>query len=116
MRLRRARATPSVSAQPVTENARRAWLAALFALISAYLFLVVVVQRIAASSNWITGDWLINYSDGFVRRGLMGEIGRQLHYSRRDRSGVGRRRVQGILLRDDVRVATAACGEARRSA
>jgi hypothetical protein len=62
-------------------HARRAWLLALFALISAYLFLVVVVQRVASSSAWITGDWLINYSNGFVRRGLLGEIGRQLHYS-----------------------------------
>jgi len=80
MKLRRARATASVSSHG-TENARRAWLLALFALISAYLFLVVAVQRLAASSAWITGDWLINYSNGFLRRGLIGEIGRQLHYS-----------------------------------
>ena len=53
----------------------------MFALISAYLFLVIGVQRLAASSAWITGDWLINYSNGFLRRGLIGEIGRQLHYS-----------------------------------
>jgi hypothetical protein len=81
MKSRRARATASVSPRPLTEIARRAWLLALFALISAYLFLVVGVQRLAASSAWITGDWLINYSNGFVRRGLLGEIGRQLHYS-----------------------------------
>jgi hypothetical protein len=81
MKLRRARATASVSSLSVTENARRAWLAALFALIAAYLFLVIGVQRLAASSSWITGDWLINYSDGFIRRGLIGEIGRQLHYT-----------------------------------
>lgn len=81
MKLRRARATASVSSRQLTENARRAWLVALFALISAYLFLVVGVQRLAASSAWITGDWLINYSSGFVRRGLLGEIGRQLHYA-----------------------------------
>ena len=81
MKLRRARATASVSSQRLTEHTRRAWLLALFALISAYLFLVVVVQRAAASSAWITGDWLINYSTGFVRRGLLGEVGRQLHYS-----------------------------------
>jgi len=81
MKLRRARATASVSSRQLPENARRAWLLALFALISAYLFLVVGVQRLATSSAWITGDWLINYSNGFVRRGLIGEIGRQLHYS-----------------------------------
>jgi hypothetical protein len=81
MRLPRARATPSVSSLPVAEGARRAWLAAQFVLIAAYLFLVIVVQRLAASSAWITGDWLINYSHGFIRRGLIGEIGRQLHYA-----------------------------------
>jgi hypothetical protein len=79
--LRRARATANVSSPTVTEDRRRAWLAALFALIAAYLFLVIGVQRLATSSAWITGDWLINYSDGFIRRGLIGEIGRQLHYA-----------------------------------
>jgi len=24
--------------------------------------------------GWVTGDWLINYSAGFIRRGLTGEI------------------------------------------
>ena len=81
MRLPRARATPSVSALPVSGGARRAWLVAQCVLIAAYLFLVIVVQRLAASNAWITGDWLINYSDGFIRRGLIGEIGRQLHYA-----------------------------------
>ena len=81
MKLRRAAATASVSSRRLPENARRAWLVALVALVSAYLFLVVGVQRLAATSAWITGDWLINYSNGFVRRGLIGEIGRQLHYT-----------------------------------
>src|SRR5262245_21145931 len=81
MKLRRARATTDVSSRELPEYARRVWLLALFAVIGAYLFLVVGVQRLAASSAWITGDWLINYSDGFVRRGLIGEIGRQLHSS-----------------------------------
>ena len=81
MRLPRARARASVSSPPVTEITRRAWFAALFAVMAAYLFLVIGVQRFATSSAWITGDWLINYSDGFIRRGLIGEIGRQLHYA-----------------------------------
>ena len=81
MRLPRARATPSVSSLPVSDGARRAWLVAQCVLIAAYLFLVIVVQRLAASNAWITGDWLINYSDGFIRRGLVGEIGRQLHHA-----------------------------------
>ena len=25
-------------------------------------------------NSWITGDWLINYADGIIRRGLSGEI------------------------------------------
>jgi len=80
MRSRRANATASVSSQQATEDARRAWFAALSTVFTTYLFLVIGVQRIMRSSEWITGDWLINYSDGFIRRGLIGEVGRQLHY------------------------------------
>ena len=25
-------------------------------------------------NSWITGDWIINYADGIIRRGLSGEI------------------------------------------
>ena len=81
MKLPRAKATPSASPLPVSEDAGRGWFAALAVLIAAYLFLVIGVQRLAESSAWVTGDWLINYSDGFIRRGLIGEIGRQLHYA-----------------------------------
>src|SRR5213594_160786 len=81
MRSPRARATASVSSLSVTENAQRGWLAALCTGVAAYLFLVVAVQRLESSSAWITGDWLINYSDGFIRRGLIGEVGRQLYYT-----------------------------------
>lgn len=81
MKLPRARATPNASSLPVSEDAGRGWFAALSVVIAAYLFLVIGVQRLAESSAWITGDWLINYSDGFIRRGLVGEIGRQLHYA-----------------------------------
>lgn len=81
MRLHRARAIPSAvcSSQPRDEACRAAPLT-LFALLSAYLFFIVGTQRVAASSAWITGDWLINYSNGFLRRGLLGELARQLHY------------------------------------
>lgn len=85
MRLRRARATASISSLSITENARREWLAALCVLVAVYLFLVSVVLRLEASraavGAWTTGDWLINYSDGFIRRGLIGEVGRQLYYT-----------------------------------
>lgn len=51
----------------------------LLLVVSGYLYLAISVQRIAAASPWITGDWLINYADGFVRRGFIGEVCRQLH-------------------------------------
>jgi hypothetical protein len=51
----------------------------LFLVVGAYLYTVVGFQRVAATNPWITGDWLINYADGFVRRGLIGEICRQLY-------------------------------------
>ena len=41
--------------------------------------MVVGLQRTAAANPWITGDWLINYADGFIRRGLIGEMCRQLY-------------------------------------
>jgi len=31
-------------------------------------------QRMFTLHPWITGDWLINYTNGFVRRGLLGEV------------------------------------------
>lgn len=52
---------------------------ALLVIVGAYLFLIIRLQRAAATSAWITGDWLINYSDGFVRRGAIGEICRRLY-------------------------------------
>src|ERR1044071_187212 len=52
---------------------------ALLVIVGAYLFLIIRLQRAAATSAWITGDWLINYSDGFVRRGVIGEICRRLY-------------------------------------
>jgi|SoiMetStandDraft_2_1073263.scaffolds.fasta_scaffold64628_2 hypothetical protein len=80
MRSRRARATASVSSLSVTDNASREWLAVLCTVLAVYLVLVIGIQRLATSSEWIIGDWLINYSDGFIRRGLIGEVARQLHY------------------------------------
>src|ERR1051325_6451076 len=81
MRSPRARPTASSSSLSCTENARREWVAALCVVVAVYLFLVIAVQRIEESSEWVTGDWLINYSNGFIRRGLIGEVGRQLYYA-----------------------------------
>src|SRR5262249_30405052 len=82
MKLRRGRATASLVG-PCTPHSRvwRTAHVALFAFLSAYLFVIIGFQQLAASSAWITGDWLINYSNGFVRRGLIGEISRQLYYA-----------------------------------
>src|SRR5215208_7959586 len=81
MKLRRARATADGGSPSPAGKTGRGTLVALFALLSTYLFFVVAVQRPASSNAWMTGDWLINYANGFIRRGLIGEISRQLHYS-----------------------------------
>ena len=52
---------------------------ALLVLLCAYLFDIIRFQRAAETSAWITGDWLINYSNGFVRRGAIGELCRWLY-------------------------------------
>lgn len=36
-------------------------------------------QGTLSNNPWETGDWLINYQGGFVRRGLLGEVLFQLH-------------------------------------
>jgi hypothetical protein len=59
---------------------RRTSLVALLVFLTTYAIAVVYMQQLAASNGWITGEWLINYSNGFVRRGLIGEICRQLYY------------------------------------
>jgi hypothetical protein len=52
---------------------------ALLVIVCGYLFVIIRFQRVAETSAWITGDWLINYSDGFVRRGAIGEMCRWLN-------------------------------------
>ena len=58
----------------------RTALGALLVFLTTYAIAVVFMQQVAASNGWVTGEWLINYSNGFVRRGLIGEICRQLYY------------------------------------
>lgn len=60
-------------------------------LFSVYLVFVALVTlcygviNVVGRNAWVIGDWLINYSGGFVRRGLPGEIalraGHVLHLS-----------------------------------
>jgi hypothetical protein len=48
-----------------------------FALLSFLIFYLVEVihyQQSFAFHPWITGDWLINYSNGFIRRGFLGAV------------------------------------------
>jgi hypothetical protein len=39
-----------------------------------YLIEVIHYQQSFAFHPWIAGDWLINYSNGFIRRGLLGTV------------------------------------------
>lgn len=39
-----------------------------------YFLRIVNIQREFIQDGWIAGDWLINYSGGFIRRGGFGEI------------------------------------------
>ena len=74
---------PGPGARP-PEQPARAWFRpgvlaqALIALFFATLLFLAVRQAVghyqAGGDTWRIGDWLINYSAGFVRRGLSGEI------------------------------------------
>jgi hypothetical protein len=44
------------------------------ALISILLLVQYAVQILHGGHPWKTGDWLINYSDGLIRRGLTGSV------------------------------------------
>lgn len=47
---------------------------ALLSFLTFYLIAEVRFQQSFAFHPWITGDWLINYSNGFIRRGLLGTV------------------------------------------
>jgi hypothetical protein len=81
MKSPRARATANrLDRRPPRDRVSQAALIVWVVCLTAYWFVNVFIQRVAVSHAWIMGDWLINYSNGFVRRGLIGEICRQLHY------------------------------------
>ena len=54
-------------------------LAVLCAILYFYLIRVNEIQFEFRNHGYITGDWLINYTNGLVRRGLFGEIAMQTH-------------------------------------
>ena len=47
---------------------------ALLSFLIFYLIEVIHYQQSFAFHPWIAGDWLINYSNGFIRRGLLGAV------------------------------------------
>lgn len=49
-------------------------IAAAFLLILAAWLVVLGLFNLRHPSDWAMGDWLINYTGGFVRRGLLGEM------------------------------------------
>ena len=55
-------------------------LVALCAVLYLYFLRVNEIQFDFKHHGYITGDWLINYTNGLVRRGLFGEISMQLHH------------------------------------
>jgi hypothetical protein len=63
---------------PFAASARR-WLFGLYVLFVAGWSLWTGASYARAIDPWIVGDWLINYSGGFVRRGLTGAVAMLLH-------------------------------------
>ena len=55
-------------------------LVALCAVLYLYFLRVNEIQFDFKHHGYITGDWLINYTNGLVRRGLFGEISMQIHH------------------------------------
>ena len=55
-------------------------LVALSAVLYLYFLRVNEIQFDFKHHGYITGDWLINYTNGLVRRGLFGEISMQIHH------------------------------------
>jgi hypothetical protein len=55
-------------------------LAALYFLFIGFVTLVYGVRNLRIKSDFAMGDWLINYSAGFVRRGLLGQIALMLSH------------------------------------
>ncbi len=49
-------------------------LSALVLFVTAYFIRFGALQQVYRTDGWVTGDWLINYSGGFVRRGLIGQV------------------------------------------
>lgn len=70
--------SPSSETEKYSPRAIKRW--GLFVVGASFLAAVVVTVRagLGRTDQWILGDWLIDYSAGFTRRGLLGEGVRQL--------------------------------------
>jgi len=62
----------------ITERTKRWFFAAFLVFVAACSVWQAAVQA-RAFDSWIIGDWLINYSGGFIRRGLIGALVITLH-------------------------------------
>jgi hypothetical protein len=64
-----------ISWSPPPRSASRAILNVfLLVLLELFVFQFYQAVRYRAMSPWVVNDWLINYSGGFVRRGLAGSL------------------------------------------
>lgn len=70
--------THDLPRQPRVERWQR-WLFALYILYVAQGSIRISVLQAQDIDRWTVGDWLINYSGGFVRRGLTGALVMMLH-------------------------------------
>jgi len=50
------------------------WICGLHLLVTCILTIQILDRYASGGDEWQSGDWLINYSDGFTRRGLSGEV------------------------------------------
>ena len=50
------------------------WICGLHLLVACTLTIQILDRYSSGGDEWQSGDWLINYSDGFTRRGLSGEV------------------------------------------
>lgn len=67
-------ATTPVPRADTTRRFRAVFSLALLAVVAGYMLYYRALDTRAGGAVYQTADWLINYADGFVRRGLFGEI------------------------------------------
>lgn len=72
------RNTGVVRSNPIAERRKRQ-LFALYLLLVAAFSIKIGVGQAQRDDSFVIGDWLINYSGGFVRRGLPGALAMILH-------------------------------------